>query len=103
MCGDNVKRPKRQSSSSGVKDDDGLPATIEVYSGLYVNENNDSSESDDDSVFRERVCINLNSSSSSYNAIVLLMVIHHTRLNHVLFGFNISISLVKGYWLVILM
>lgn len=67
MCGDNVKRPKRQSSSSsGVKDDDGLPATIEVYSGLYVNENNDSSESDDDSVFRERVCINLNSSSSSY-------------------------------------
>ena len=53
MCGDK-KRPKRQSN---VKDDDGLPATIEVYSGLYVNENNESSDSDDDSVSRERVSI----------------------------------------------
>lgn len=68
MCGDNVKRPKRQSS--GVKEDDGLPATIEVYSGLYVNENNDSSESDDDdSVFRERVC----------NFVIEIFIVHICR------------------------
>lgn len=50
-CGENAKRPKRQANG---KDDEGLPATIEVYSGLYVNENVDVSESDDDSVFKEK-------------------------------------------------
>lgn len=49
-CGTS-KRPKRQADG---KDDEGSPATIEVYSGLYVNENADISESDDDSVFKEK-------------------------------------------------
>ncbi|XP_037910060.1 uncharacterized protein LOC119650908 [Hermetia illucens] len=51
-CGSN-KRPKRQAN--GKEDDsDGLPAFIEVYSGLYVNENPEISESDGDSVFKEK-------------------------------------------------
>ncbi|XP_036331484.1 uncharacterized protein LOC118743092 [Rhagoletis pomonella] len=47
------KRPKRQTNNDN-KDEDGQPATIEVYSGLYVNENVDVSESDDDTVLKER-------------------------------------------------
>lgn len=48
------KRPKRQTNNDN-KDEDGQPATIEVYSGLYVNENVDVSEGDDDTVLKERV------------------------------------------------
>lgn len=36
-------------------DDDGSPATIEVFSGLYVNENAEVLGDDFDSVFKERV------------------------------------------------
>lgn len=45
------KRPKRQA------DDEGLPATIEVFSGLYVNENAEVLNDDADSVFKERVTL----------------------------------------------
>lgn len=45
------KRPKRDTNSF----DDGQPATIEVYSGLYVNENAEIVEGGDDSVFAEKV------------------------------------------------
>lgn len=48
------KRPKRQTSVDS-KEEDGLPATIEVFSGLYVNENENSNESDDDAVYKEKV------------------------------------------------
>ncbi|XP_067632847.1 uncharacterized protein pio [Eurosta solidaginis] len=51
MC--SGKRPKRQTNNDN-KDEDGQPATIEVYSGLYVNENVDVSEGDDDAVLKER-------------------------------------------------
>lgn len=46
-----VKRTKRETDS----DDDGLPATIEVFSGLYVNENAEVIGDDYDSVFKEKV------------------------------------------------
>lgn len=49
------KRPKRDSKSSDSNFDDGHPATIEVYSGLYVNENAEIVEGTDDSVFAEKV------------------------------------------------
>lgn len=45
------KRPKRQAEG---KDEEGLPATIEVYSGLYVNENADVAEGEDDTVSKEK-------------------------------------------------
>ncbi|XP_059224865.1 uncharacterized protein LOC106086656 isoform X2 [Stomoxys calcitrans] len=51
LCGG--KRPKRQANNDN-KDEEGSPATIEVFSGLYVNENVDVSEGDDDSVSKER-------------------------------------------------
>lgn len=47
------KRPKRDTNSF----DDGQPATIEVYSGLYVNENAEIIEGGDDSVFAEKVSV----------------------------------------------
>lgn len=43
------KRTKRET------DEDGLPATIEVFSGLYVNENAEVLDDDFDSVFKEKV------------------------------------------------
>ncbi|XP_034475961.1 uncharacterized protein LOC117782951 [Drosophila innubila] len=46
------KRPKRQASDG--KDDDAMPATIEVFSGLYVNENENANDSDEDAVFKEK-------------------------------------------------
>lgn len=46
--GRNSKRSKRQT------DDEGLPATIEVFSGLYVNENAEVLNDDADSVFKEK-------------------------------------------------
>ncbi|XP_066253627.1 cuticlin-4 [Euwallacea similis] len=48
-------RPRRQAGAEG-SDSDGTPATIEVYSGLYVNEANDLAKAglDDDSVFSEK-------------------------------------------------
>nr|XP_029722485.1 uncharacterized protein LOC115263328 [Aedes albopictus] len=46
--GRNSKRSKRQA------DDEGLPATIEVFSGLYVNENAEVLNDDADSVFKEK-------------------------------------------------
>lgn len=50
------KRPKRDSkSTTDSGNDDGQPATIEVYSGLYVNENAEIVEGTDDSVFAEKV------------------------------------------------
>lgn len=49
------KRPKRDSkSTTDSGNDDGQPATIEVYSGLYVNENAEIVEGTDDSVFAEK-------------------------------------------------
>lgn len=35
--------------------DEGIPATIEVYSGLYVNEANDLAKAEEDSVYSEKV------------------------------------------------
>lgn len=52
LCGG--KRPKRQTTND-TRDEDGMPATIEVFSGLYVNENVEVNEGDDDSVFKEKV------------------------------------------------
>ena len=56
------KDPSASSSdavgSSEVGSDEGTPATIEVYSGLYVNEANDLAKAaadDDDSVYSEKV------------------------------------------------
>ncbi|KAH8254083.1 hypothetical protein KR032_008341 [Drosophila birchii] len=48
------KRPKRQTAVDS-KEEDGLPATIEVFSGLYVNENENANDSDDDAVYKEKV------------------------------------------------
>lgn len=45
------RRTKRETDS----DEDGLPATIEVFSGLYVNENAEVIDGDFDSVLREKV------------------------------------------------
>lgn len=47
---DRSSRTKRETDSS----DDGLPATIEVFSGLYVNENAEVFGDEYDSVFREK-------------------------------------------------
>jgi len=44
-------RSKRDTEDTN---DEGHPATIEVYSGLYVNENAEVIDSDDDSVFAEK-------------------------------------------------
>lgn len=46
---DGTKRTKRET------DEEGSPATIEVFSGLYVNENAEVLDDDFDSVFREKV------------------------------------------------
>lgn len=48
-------RPRRQAGAESG-DSEGTPATIEVYSGLYVNEANDLAKAglDDDSVFSEK-------------------------------------------------
>ncbi|KAH8394783.1 hypothetical protein KR222_005617, partial [Zaprionus bogoriensis] len=46
------KRPKRQATDG--KDDEALPATIEVFSGLYVNENENANDSDEDAVYKEK-------------------------------------------------
>ncbi|XP_050301209.1 cuticlin-4 [Anthonomus grandis grandis] len=51
------KRPRRQAIAGAEgNDSEGTPATIEVYSGLYVNEANDLAKSgqDDGSVFSEK-------------------------------------------------
>jgi hypothetical protein len=48
------KRPKRDTETDKVDDEDGHPATIEVYSGLYVNENAEVIEGSDDAVLREK-------------------------------------------------
>lgn len=48
---DGSKRTKRETDT----DDDGAPATIEVFSGLYVNENAEVLGDDFDSVFKEKV------------------------------------------------
>lgn len=50
------KRTRRDAQSSDSSFDEGHPATIEVYSGLYVNENAEIVEGSDDSVFAEKVC-----------------------------------------------
>uniref|UniRef100_A0A1Q3FZM4 Putative piopio n=1 Tax=Culex tarsalis TaxID=7177 RepID=A0A1Q3FZM4_CULTA len=52
-------REKRQAASTtttpaSTTDDEGLPATIEVFSGLYVNENAEVINDDGDSVFKEK-------------------------------------------------
>lgn len=47
-------RSKRDTEETN---DEGHPATIEVYSGLYVNENAEVIDSDDDSVFAEKVTL----------------------------------------------
>ncbi|XP_076267636.1 zona pellucida domain-containing protein piopio [Rhynchophorus ferrugineus] len=50
--GTSSSRPRRQAIAEGT-DSEGTPATIEVYSGLYVNEANDLAKAsqEDDSVF----------------------------------------------------
>ncbi|ERL89573.1 hypothetical protein D910_06938, partial [Dendroctonus ponderosae] len=56
VCGGSSgTRPRRQAGSENA-DSEGTPATIEVYSGLYVNEANDLAKAgqDDDSVFSEK-------------------------------------------------
>ncbi|KAJ8963335.1 hypothetical protein NQ318_018806 [Aromia moschata] len=59
-CGGN--RLRRQAKDQPVTDlGEGTPATIEVYSGLYVNEANELAKQEDDSVYSERtsdsICI----------------------------------------------
>lgn len=51
------RRDANDDEVKGVEGLDGTPATIEVYSGLYVNEVSDVSSKSDfsDDVFRERV------------------------------------------------
>lgn len=51
-CSNPNARSKRASEDDN---DEGHPATIEVYSGLYVNENAEIIEGSDDSVFAEKV------------------------------------------------
>jgi hypothetical protein len=46
-----TRRLKREADDS----DDGVPATIEVFSGLYVNENAEVLDDDFDAVHREKV------------------------------------------------
>jgi hypothetical protein len=46
------KRIKKREAEDNI--DEGLPATIEVYSGLYVNENAEVLDDDDGSVTREK-------------------------------------------------
>lgn len=53
-CG--PKRTKRETDT----EEDGLPATIEVFSGLYVNENAEVLDDDFDSVFKEKVIYHVN-------------------------------------------
>lgn len=59
LC-NSIARRRRDAANDdevkGVEGLDGTPATIEVYSGLYVNEASDVSKSDfSDDVFKERV------------------------------------------------
>lgn len=66
MCNELSRRRRRAASARALEDKDttsldgGTPATIEVYSGLYVNEASDIAGKSDlsDDVFRERVSIN---------------------------------------------
>lgn len=48
------KRQAASTTSASTTDDEGLPATIEVFSGLYVNENAEVINDDGDSVFKEK-------------------------------------------------
>lgn len=50
----NASRTKRDTRAK-VEDEEEQPATIELYSGLYVNENAEIIEGSDDSVFAEKV------------------------------------------------
>lgn len=52
---DCLARSKRTRRDTKDGFEDGHPATIEVYSGLYVNENAEIVEGSDDSVFAEKV------------------------------------------------
>ena len=60
LCNE-VARRKRDATGRALDDkevatlDGGTPATIEVYSGLYVNEASDVASKSPDDVFRERV------------------------------------------------
>lgn len=49
------KRTKRDTIGNDSSEDEGQPATIQVYSGLYVNENAEILDNDQDSVFAEKV------------------------------------------------
>ncbi|XP_057662554.1 cuticlin-4 [Diorhabda carinulata] len=55
--GNRIRRQARSQTTEG----EGTPATINVYSGLYVNEANDSAKTEEDSVFSEKtsdsICI----------------------------------------------
>lgn len=46
--------PSTTTSTARTSDDEGLPATIEVFSGLYVNENAEVINDDGDTVFKEK-------------------------------------------------
>lgn len=54
------KRTKRDTPANDSTEDEGQPATIQVYSGLYVNENAEVLDNDQDSVFAEKVMAHLN-------------------------------------------
>lgn len=60
--GSSSTRSRRQAGAESSDSDGSTPATIEVYSGLYVNEANDLAKAgqEDDSVFSEKVIIKKN-------------------------------------------
>ena len=51
-------RIRRQIGGSNSTDEEGAPATIEVYSGLYVNEATDGKNDLVDNVHKEKVKLN---------------------------------------------
>lgn len=82
LCNEISRRKRDSSKGQGSGKEVGLdgetPATIEVYSGLQVNEASDLSSKSDyvDDVFRERVRLRVNLNSSIICAITLLFFYH---------------------------
>jgi hypothetical protein len=58
-CGANRLRRQATGAATPADPGEGTPATIEVYSGLYVNEANDLAKAglEEDSVFSEKVSL----------------------------------------------
>lgn len=55
-CSDRARRRRRDTANQDTNEE-GHPATIEVYSGLYVNEDAEIIEGNDDSVFAVKVSL----------------------------------------------